>query len=88
MSDTLPDVSLVMTQYKNVYTETGISPGTAVVVQNKSAHSCWLQISTNQPAAESEDGTLLFTGEFVLITGSISGLWAKGNGKISVQLNS
>lgn len=83
---TIPDVVLTGTAYQNVYSATGIVVGTAVTVQNKSGNPVYLQNVAAQPSGGSSNGFLLLPNEFISVTGTIVGLWAKGTGRIAVEV--
>lgn len=83
---TLPDVVLTGTAYQNLYTATGITVGTAVTIQNKSSSVVHLQNIGTQPSAGSVYGFVLLPNEFIPVTGTIAGLWAKGLGAIAVEV--
>lgn len=83
---TIPDVVLTGSAYQNVYAATGIVAGTAVTVQNKSGNPVYLQNIASQPSGGSVNGFLLLPNEFISVTGSIAGLWAKGVGRIAVEV--
>lgn len=83
---TIPDVTLTGTAYQNVYAATGIVVGTAVTVQNKSSNVVYLQNIAAQPSSGSLNGFWLIPNEFIELTGTITGLWAKGVGRIAVEV--
>lgn len=83
---TIPDVILTGTVYQNLYAATGIVTGTAVTVQNKTSTVIYLQNTATQPSSGSLNGFLLLPNDFVEVTGTIAGLWAKGNGRCAVEV--
>lgn len=83
---TLPDVSLIGTTYQDLYSETGIEFGLSVTIQNKTAKAVYLQNTSTVPDDNSSDGHLLGMLETIIVAGVIEGLWAKGNGPISVEI--
>jgi hypothetical protein len=88
MTDTISDVTLLGVVYQDIYTATSIVIGTPLVVQNKSATNLvYLQISATIPTANDEDGRILYPGKEVFITGATTGLWAKGHGRLHVEVD-
>lgn len=87
MAVTLSDVTSSAASYTNVYTATGLSPGTKLVIQNKASNPMYIQIKATQPSATSVDGNIITSYEFIMIEGGdLPGVWVKGAGKISVQV--
>jgi hypothetical protein len=84
VANTLPDVTLT-SAYLDLYAATGITPGKALLVQNKASSIAYVQIKGFQPASSSLDGVLLPSYEFCIVDANSSGVWAKGSGKVSVQ---
>lgn len=87
MANTIPDITLSVTDYINVYTLTGIAVGTALVIQNKSSEEVLIQIAPTKPLSTSTAGEVLPSLEQAGIDAGESGCWVKGfaKGKISVQ---
>lgn len=83
---TVPDVTLTGTAYQNLYAAAGIVVGTAVTVQNKSGSAIYLQNIATQPSGASKAGYLLLPNGIVDVTGTIAGLWAKGNGPVMIEV--
>jgi hypothetical protein len=83
---TIPDVLLTGTAYQNLYAATGIVVGTSVTVQNKTGSVLYLQNIAAQPSNTSKNGITLQPNEFIPVTGTIVGLWAKGSGSVSVEV--
>lgn len=86
MTATISDVVLSGVVYQNVYSATGIVVGTSLVLQNKSASTVYLQISTTSPDSSSRAGYHLYAGQEAYITNASEGLWAFGTGKIHVAI--
>lgn len=86
MANTIPDIRLSGTGYQNLYDLTGITVGTSIVIQNKQSVAVYVQIAPNMPNSASRDGYLLIGNESCIIQGTISGVWAFGTSKISVQV--
>lgn len=85
MANTIPDVTLNNLVYQELYTETGITVGTAIFIQNKTA-SIRIQIKDSQPFAASTDGVQISPLEFYMVDSGEQGVWVKGSGKICVQV--
>lgn len=87
MAVTLPDVPCVSTSYTNIYTASGIPPGTKIIIQNKSTNPMYIQIKDTQPSPTSTDGNIIPSYQFMIIEGGeMPGVWVRGAGKISVQV--
>lgn len=86
MADTIQDVILDNTAYQNVNSLSGIAAGTKVILHWKGTGSVRLQVKAAQPATSSADGVQLdLLGFYVVDTGE-STIWAKGTGRLSVQV--
>lgn len=83
---TIPDVQLNNNEYQDLYVLTGIPTGTSVTVQNKSTSSILLQNTASRPNSTSSDGYLLMSLSVVTVAGTIDGLWARGSGKVHVEV--
>ncbi len=88
MADTLPDVLLSPDAYVDLFDATGITVGDAVIIQNKTSSTVVLQSIFTQPLVTNNDGTYIVPNNFIIVTAGSTGLWARGNGNISVQENS
>lgn len=86
MSNTLPDVILDNVSYQNINTLSGIPVGTKVILQFKGSGSIRLQIKPTQPIVNSMDGVQLSTLEFYIVDSGESTIWARGTGRLSVQV--
>lgn len=86
MATTIPDVILDNTSYQNINTLSGIAVGTKVILQFKGSGSIRLQIKTTQPIVNSMDGVQLNTLEFYVVDAGESTIWARGTGRLSVQV--
>ncbi len=86
MSNTLPDVILDNVSYQNINTLSGIPVGTKVILQFKGSGSIRLQIKPTQPVVNSMDGVQLSTLEFYIVDSGESTIWARGTGRLSVQV--
>lgn len=95
MADTVADVEVSKSAYVDINTLSGIAAGIALVITNKSTSRVRLQIGAGQPAANSEDGDILWPGpdatSVKLIKATNNTVWAKSLddmiAPISVQNN-
>lgn len=83
LSNTINDLILPSTAYVDVYTLTGIAPGTSLILNNKSASIVYVQVRPGQPATSSIDGWPLrnTSGESwttVMDVPAGSRVWVKG----------
>lgn len=85
MADTIPDINLTFNIYKNLYALSLITSGASVVIQNKSKSEMIIQVIAAQPNPESLDGVILQPREFLLVQAGENGLWAIGDGNLSIQ---
>ncbi len=84
---TLPDVVLSNSSYTDIYSMTGIPVGTPLLVQNKGSSGFYLQLKESQPSATNIDGNILQPFEFLIIkTTAPVKFWARGSGRLSVQI--
>lgn len=83
MATSIPDVTLTG-DWVNVYAATGITVGTALYIQNKSASPALVYISATKPTT-TLDGYTMVQFETIYIDPNEVGVWAKGNGPINVQ---
>lgn len=86
MSDTITDVVLDNLTYQNVNALSGIAVGTKVILQFKGSGNIRVQTKAFQPATSSMDGVQLIAFEFYVIDSGESTIWAKGTGRLSVQV--
>ena len=77
--DTVDDVILPANTWVNLYTTSGITVGTAVMLQNKGSSSCYICIASTTPLTPRK-GIILSAvdqaGNGINIYGGQSGLWA------------
>lgn len=91
MSQTIPDITLNSTSFTDINTQSGISVGTAMIIQNKGTSNIVIQESVLQPDPTSEDG-LIMTNIFSpysradISAGSIR-IWARVLGGASCKIN-
>lgn len=87
MAETINDVVLTNTAYKNLNTETSISSGQRMIVLNKSSGPVRLQIKITQPSINSSHGWIMIPQESaVVFPQGTESVWALGSGPIYVQV--
>lgn len=86
MADTIGDVVLDNSSYQNVNLLSGIPVGTKVLLQFKGTGNVRVQLKPFQPASSSIDGLQLITVEMYMIDQGESIIWAKGSGRLCVQV--
>lgn len=83
---TLSDIVLVPSFYTDIYSVAGITIGTSIIIQNKSSIPVLVQNKAVQPSPNNWDGVLIPKyGVWIVEVGS-AGVWAKGDGPISVEV--
>jgi len=91
MANTIPDISASKDVYSDINTLSGLVAGTAVVVTNKSPNNIRLQIAVSQPAADSDDGEIMYPGpdttSIKFISAGESTVWAKSLGHTDSTLS-
>lgn len=85
MANTVADVVLDNVNYQNVNILSGIPVGTKLILQFKGSGSLRLQLKPFQPATSSIDGVQLQSLLFYVVDAEESIVWAKGQGRLSVQ---
>lgn len=90
MADTRADVSVPSNTWVNIYSVTGITVGTAVVVYNKGSNACNLAIKATQPVINTIGIPLGWdsAGNHKYVSAGESGLWVYSAGNstyLSVQ---
>lgn len=94
MADTIADITMQANTYVDLYTLTGITPGTSLIINNKSSAVVFLQVRASQPSSASNDGWPLRSSPapdtWVTLTDVPVGsrVWAKGTtaGRLFVQV--
>lgn len=94
MADSLNDVFLTTNTWVDLYSLTGIAPGTSLVINNKSSATVFLLVRASQPVGSSNDGWPLKQGNLdgnwtvVEKVPSSSRVWAKGGtgGRLFVEV--
>ena len=90
MSDTIADVIVNNDAFTNLYSASGISVGTELLIQNKTPNILYIQSVSSQPSADSVDGSIVEPNEYVVVTNTPTGCWGRlieGKGRVSVQEN-
>lgn len=92
MSNTIPDVQLVLNTWLDAYELTGITPGSSLIIRNKASAVVYINVNAAMPPMNSTDGWDLAstTGErWTTVTNIPTGskVWIKGTnvGKVSIQ---
>ena len=88
MTTTIPDIVVQSTSYTDVYSSSGVSVGTSVILQNKGSLSIFLQTGETIPSASSEEGVILSSLEMFIVDEGEAGLFARsffGSCKLSIQ---
>lgn len=88
MADTLPDITLA-TGWNDLYKLSGIVQGTPLILKNKASGSVIVVIAPNTPAANFAGGWDILANDWVAVSSIPEGskVWAKGNGKLMVQVD-
>ena len=73
----MPAINVPNAQWLNVYTASGITVGTAVLVQNQSPAQALLQISATAPDPTDNTGRRVQANEEVQVDASAAGLWIR-----------
>ena len=83
----MAEVNITSTAYTNLHLSAGITSGTALHIQNKTSGLVWLQNIAAQPSGGSLAGFILQAFEDVIVDGSVTNVWAKGqyNGPVFVE---
>lgn len=88
MADTSPDYVLSdKDSWVDIYSITGVTPGTSITIQNKSARPILIQYKSTQPTSGSKDGYIVNGGSdnLFVVPSLITKVWINGFGKINVQ---
>jgi len=82
-----PDITL-NEAWQNIYTVSGITPGSAVYVQNKSLRLMFIQSSSTPPSADDRSGFQLGIGASIGLPSGDNNLWVWGHGAVLIQTDS
>lgn len=85
MANSIPDVNL-SGDWVDVYAATGIPVGTEIWLQNKSSTPTLIYIKATKPT-DPDDGYAMVQFETIYIDPNETGVWAKGNGPLHIQLS-
>lgn len=83
---TIADVQLTPAAYIEVYAATGITPGTQLVIQNKSRGTVNVQNVSAQPAYTDHNGFVIGDKELWRVPAGTEKAWFKGDGPIAVEV--
>lgn len=83
---TISDIPLSEGSYTNLYTASGITPGTEVIIQNKGPSLIVIQNLTNAPENNSWNGFIIPQLSVWVAPAGTLGLWAKGNSIVAVEV--
>ncbi|AMR57293.1 hypothetical protein vB_PsyM_KIL3b_0046 [Pseudomonas phage vB_PsyM_KIL3b] len=88
MADTLPDVTL-NSGWNDLYQITGIAAGSALLLKNKSSAPILIVIAPIAPGPSFTGGWDISASDWAVASGVPSGskVWAKGAGRILVQVD-
>lgn len=89
MASTLPDVQIVANVWTEVYSVTGITTNTPLIIQNKISTGMTIQVRSTTPVTIS-DGYSLASGGTVYLDGVLPGVWVRcpTAGRVLVMDNS
>jgi hypothetical protein len=85
MAITIADQILTGTAWQNAYTLSGLTVGTALIIQNKSSAPAYVQIQSAAPSASNRDGFVLNAYDSCTIGASEVGAFVFGQGPVSIQ---
>lgn len=86
MADTIPDIILTGEEYQSVNTETGITVGTSVRIQNKSIRNAILVKSSSKPDKTTRGYLIKPDARFTIdIASGEPELWLLGEGPIGIE---
>lgn len=74
----MAEVNITSTAYTNLHLGAGIPSGTPLNVQNKTNQPVWLQNTATQPDGASKAGFVLQPFDNVIIDGTVTNVWARG----------
>lgn len=80
MSNTLPNITVLTTEWVDVYSLTGIPVGTSLVITNNSESTLLVQEQATQPLADNTDGILfgnVFNTNQATVTNNPTTVWLK-----------
>jgi len=83
---TIPDISLVPTEYIDIYAATGITAGTQLAVQNKTNGPVNTQNISSQPSATDNNGFMIPPMEVWRVPAGTLRAWFKGQGFLAVEV--
>ena len=81
-----PDISLASGTWHNVYTASGIAPGTPIMIQSKGGSTVFLWEGPTQPAPTAWDGVSFYADPWVVDQTGTTGCWIKSNGPVLINV--
>lgn len=91
MPDTLADIIVPSNDWISVEDVTGISAGTALVIQNKGFEGVLLAIGTVKPDADSEDGPTIYGApnnySIITVDSGENAVWLKSTSNLNSRVN-
>jgi len=82
----IPDISLAAGIWHNVYTASGISAGTPILIQSKGSSMVFMWEGPTAPLASGWDGVKFFDEPWVADQVGVSGCWIKSNGAVVINV--
>lgn len=73
------------TEYQDLYTETGISPKTGLILQNKTTGRVFLNTGATKPVSNANSFIFEKSTDNVKVDAGFSKLWVKGFGNLLIQ---
>lgn len=84
---TIADVQLDPKSYIEIYNATSITPGTQILVQNKSRGLVYVQNKDEQPPSTSSDGFIIAELDLWVVPTGTMKAWFRGDGAIAVEIS-
>lgn len=81
---TIPDIKLDNVSYTEMYAATGISPGTSIMVQNKTRGHVYIQYNDEKPVDLNNDGFIILEMGVWTVPAGNQKVWMKGQGFVAV----
>lgn len=85
---TIADVLLVTSVYTEIYSATGIAPGTKLLIQNKARGQVNIQYGDSKPIDLNNDGFVIVEFGIWTIPAGNQKIWMKGPGPVAVDVSS
>ncbi len=81
-----PDISLAAGIWHNIYTASGIAPGTPILIVNKGSSTAFMWEGSVAPAQSSWDGVWFFGDPWVADQVGVTGAWIKSNCPVVINV--